>query len=106
MPTVRFKGRVLPATRSVSLPFQPVFTWKMDDLESECTFRLQIENGSVLVDCNLSDFDIGTHLLPLFVRAHDIASVSTELTALTAGLGLMVVLDTFVDPAGDEIPLV
>src|SRR2546421_10180897 len=105
MPIVRFIGRVLPAKHKVSLPSEPTFQWKIDHLALEVTFRLRIDDGSVLIACDVNKFVADIHLLPLFVRAYDIASASVDLVAFASGRGLRVVLETFIDPAGATVPI-
>src|SRR2546430_9420982 len=105
MLTVRFTGRVLPEALGVSIPNQPTFHWKADDLGLDMTFRVRIGDGSIMVDCDVNKFDENAHLVPLFMRASDIASACVDLAAFATGNGLMVVLETFTDDAGTSIPL-
>ncbi len=99
MPRARFAGRVLPAALNISLPNQPTLHWKADELGLEMSFHVQIGNGSILIDCDLNKFDVA-YLLPLFVRAHDIARASVDLAAFATGNGLTMILEEFTDPSG------
>src|SRR5229473_3611747 len=105
MPTVRFIGRVLPAAIDVSIPNEPEFTWTSHDLGLDMTFRLQIQKNSVIVDCDVNKFVPADHLVPLFMRAYDIARASVDLAAFASGKGLLLIFDTFIDPAGATLPL-
>src|SRR5262249_22921716 len=67
MPRVRFKGRVLPAALSVSIPNRPTFNWKADDLGLDMTFHVRIQDGSITIDCNVNKFEEDAHLVPLFM---------------------------------------
>jgi len=105
MPSVRFTGRVLPAALNVSIPNHPTFTWKADELGLDMTFHVQIQDGSITIDCDVTKFDESAHLLPLFVRASEIARTCVDLVAFTTGNGLTAVLEIFTNPAGTSIPL-
>ncbi len=105
MPSVRFTGRVLPPALSVSIPNQPSFSWKADELELGMTFHVRVHDGSIIIDCTLNKFDESAHLVPLFMRASDIARACVDLAAFATGNGLTVVLETFTDAAGTSIPL-
>jgi len=105
MPSVRFTGRVLPPARSVSIPNQPTFNWKADDLGLDMTFHVRIQDSLIIIDCDVNKFDESSHLVPLFMRAYDIAKASIDLAAFATGDGLSAVLDTFTDAAGTSIPL-
>src|SRR5229473_474973 len=99
MPTARFTGRILPAALNVSLASQPTLHWKADELALEMSFHVQIRDGSILIDCDLNKFE-DDYLIPLFVRAHDIARACVDLTAFATGNGLTVILEEFTDPSG------
>jgi hypothetical protein len=105
MPSVRFTGRVLPPALSVSIPNQPSFSWKADELELDMTFHVRVQDGSIIIDCNLNKFEESAHLVPLFMRASDIARACVDLAAFATGNGLTAVLETFTDAAGTSIPL-
>ncbi len=105
MPSVRFTGRVLPAALRVSVPNEPTFNWKADDLGLDMAFRVRIQDGSIVIDCDVNKFDESAHLVPLFMRAYDIARASIDLAAFATGSGLTVVLETFTDPGGTSTPL-
>lgn len=105
MPTARFTGRVLPAALDVSIANRPTFNWKADELGLDMTFHVQIQNGSIAIDCEVNKFDASAHFVPLFMRAYDIARASADLAAFTTGNGLTIILDSFTEPAGATIPI-
>ena len=105
MPTARFTGRVFPAALDVSIPDRPTFHWKADDLGLDMTFQVQIQSGSIVVDCEINKFDASVHFVPLFMRAYDIARASADLAAFATGNGLTIVLDSFTEPAGGIVPM-
>jgi hypothetical protein len=105
MTSVHFSGRVLPVGLGISIPNQPTFHWKADDVGLEMTFRLKVQNGSIVIDCDVNEFDPDTHFMALFLRASDIATVCVDLTALSTGKALTAILDTFTDPAGASTPV-
>src|SRR5438874_10847540 len=88
MPSVRFTGRVFPAVLSVSIPNRPTFNWQADDLGLDMTFRVRIQDGSITIDCDVNKFDEDAHLVPLFMRASDIAKAAIDLAAFATGSGL------------------
>jgi hypothetical protein len=96
---------VLPPALSVSIPNHPTFNWKADDLGLDMTFHVQIQDGSIIIDCDVNKFDESAHLVPLFMRASDIARACVDLAAFATGNGLTAVLETFADPTGTSIPL-
>jgi len=104
MPTARFTGRVLPAALNVSMPNQPAFQWKVEELGLDMTFRVRIQDGSIRIDCDVNKFE-GSYLVPLFMRAHDIARATVDLTAFATGNGLTVTLEEFIDPSGSSTQL-
>src|SRR6266567_6596845 len=99
MPIARFTGRILPAALNVSLPNGPTFQWKADELGLDMIFRVRIENGAIQVDCETNKFE-ASYLVPLFMRAHDIATASVDLVAFATASALTVILEEFTDPAG------
>jgi len=99
MPTVRFTGRVLPTALSVSIANRPTFHWKADELGLDMSFQVHIQDGSILIDCEVNTFE-GAYLVPLFMRAYDLARAAVDLAAFSSGNGLTAVLDTFTDPTG------
>jgi hypothetical protein len=104
MPTVRFTGRILPAALNVSVANRPTFRWNADELGLEITFRVHIENGSIQIDCDLGKFE-EAYVVPLSMRAHDIARASVDLIAFATGNGLTVMLEEFTDPTGTTTQL-
>src|SRR5712691_4831237 len=105
MPTVRFTGRVLPAALNFSITCRPTFSWKADDLGLEMTFRVDIQDGNVGIECEVNRFDKTAHFMPLFLRAYDIATASVDLAAFANGEVLTVVLESFTDPTGTSTPI-
>jgi len=105
MPTVRFTGRVLPAARNFCIACRPTFSWKADDLGLEMTFRVNIQDGNVRIECEVNRFDKTAHFMPLFLRAYDIVTACVDLAAFANGEVLTVVLESFTDPTGASIPI-
>jgi hypothetical protein len=104
MPTARFTGRVLPAALNVSMANQPTFQWEVEELGLNMTFRVQIQDGSIRIDCDVNKFE-SAYLIPLFMRAHDIARATVDLAAFATGNGLTVILEEFIDPNGTATQL-
>jgi len=99
MPTARFTGRVLPTGVNTSIPNQPTFRWKADELGLDMTFRVHIQDSAIRIDCDLNKFE-DTYLVPLFMRAYDIARACVDLAAFATGNGLTVIVEEFTDPTG------
>src|SRR5262249_7521046 len=104
MPTARFTGRVFPTALNVSIANEPTFNWKADELGLEMRFRVRIRDGSIVIDCDLNKFE-SAYLIPLFIRAHDIARTSVDLAAFATGNGLTMILEEFTDPTGVKTQL-
>jgi hypothetical protein len=104
MLNVCFAGHVLPAVLNVSLANRPTFQWRSEELGLDMTFRVEIRDGSIRIDCNLNKYE-DAYLVPLFMRAQDIATASVDLAAFATGSGLSVVLEEFSDPTGAVTPL-
>src|SRR5258707_285070 len=104
MLTAHFTGRVLPTALNVSIANEPTFNWKADELGLEMRFRVRIRDGSISIDCDLNKFE-STYIVPLFMRAYDIARTCVDLAAFTTGSGLAMILEEFTDPTGIKTQL-
>jgi len=100
MVKVRFTGRIFPAAINISIDNHPATNWKSPDLGLDMTFRVQIKNNNITIECEMNRFDGASHVTPLFMRAHDIARATVDLISFSTGNGLVVILDTFTDPNG------
>ncbi len=99
MPKVRFIGQVLPRSLEISVHV-PELTWEWSQAGINLVFATEIEKSVVTVDCTLPEYK--TEYVPeLYRRAVDVAKTAANIIAFTGGVGLIVHLDTFIDPSGN-----
>jgi hypothetical protein len=101
MPTVRFKGRVLPETQKISIGPKPNIQWQETAKNLSMDFICNIENSLVDIQCSLNRWE--EEFLPdLYRRALDLSRASVELVGFAKGCALSVCLDSFIDHEGIE----
>jgi hypothetical protein len=71
----------------------------------EPIFRVTIDNSAVKVECEIEKYEPG-YLGELHRRALDLARASANLAAFAGGLGMIVTLDTLIDPEGRPSALI
>jgi hypothetical protein len=101
MPTVRFKGRVLPETQKISIGPKPTIQWQETANNLSMEFICDIENSVVDIQCDLNRWEEG-FLSDLYRRALDLSRASVELVGFVKGCALTVYLDSFIDHEGIE----
>ena len=69
------------------------------------TFHVRVQDGAIVIDCDLNKFDESAHLVVLFMRATELAKASIDLASFASVHGLTAVLETFTDASGTSIPL-
>jgi hypothetical protein len=103
MPKVRLVGRILPSAITVSASSLPSTRWNEPDLEM--TFRVNIVNSRMEVECELDKWNKDLHFMPVYMRAMDIARAHTDLFSFQWAIGLTVTFETFIDTNGSESAL-
>ncbi|HLN27507.1 MAG TPA: hypothetical protein VK395_07160 [Gemmataceae bacterium] len=105
MPRVRFLGFVHPMKVIKVLVTTPEITWKSPDIGLDATFTVQIRDSAVQVDCETNRAGPGD-FIHLYFRAFDLSRASVDLISFATGIGLTVVLETFIDERGVGSPMV
>lgn len=104
MPTVHFRGRVLPLSRKISFGLLPQIEWGEAATGVERTFRITIWENVVHVECEMNQYtesDLGH----IYARAHDLARSAVDLLAFRTGFGMTLVIETYTDPQGASSPI-
>jgi hypothetical protein len=99
MPKVRFAGRIFPAGVQLSVADHPQINWHDDENNLDITFKISIQNSALTVDCDVTRFDQAL-IIPLYMRAFDLARATVDLAAFSSGWGFVVVFETFTSPTG------
>jgi hypothetical protein len=101
MPTVYFKGRVLPEAQEISIGPKPTIQWEETAKDLSMEFICDIKNSLVNIQCKLNRWQ--EEFLPdLYRRALDLSRASVELVGFAKGCALSVYLDSFIDHEGIE----
>ncbi len=100
MPKLKFTGSVYPKAIKVSVDDHPLLTWRSEELGFVMTCSVQIQNNEVAIDCDIDRFEPSL-LTPVVMRAYDTARATIDLISFTTANGLIFLLDTFIDAAGN-----
>jgi hypothetical protein len=100
MPIIHIRGRVLPLARSVTASDLQPIVWKESTHAKTMQFTVHIQNSVVDVECEMEDFHPYADFSVPMVRALELARAVVDCLAFSTGLGLSVVLDDIVSPAG------
>jgi hypothetical protein len=103
---VQLLGVVLPLAAGLSIDGLPTTTWKSAELGLEMTFKIQIRDNNVVIDCELNKWSKEYHLMLAYMRALDTVRAIVDVASFSYGVGLIVILDQFVGPDGAKSALV
>ncbi len=104
MQKIQFSGRIFPIANSFTLhnTYSVHFTdAEMIALGVDCWGRLNIRDNLVTIDCELNVFEKSKHLMPVTMRAYDIARATIDLMSFSSGNALMFILETLIDADGN-----
>jgi hypothetical protein len=101
MPTVTFKGRVLPSVVNISFQKLPSIQWEDTELGFKMSFTVTIENSNIRIDGDLDRYS-DSFIASLHMRALDIARAVVDLACFASGFGATVILETLTKPDGSE----
>jgi hypothetical protein len=99
MPTVYFKGRVLPATVQISFTDIPKVKWVWEEESITFDFAIQIAKSQVEVECKLDRYQ-DDYMVEIHRRAFDLARACVNVGAFGTGFAMTVFFDQFVGPNG------
>lgn len=105
MPTVYFKGRVLPAAVQVSFTDIPQVKWVWEEENITFDFAVRIINSQVEVECKLDRYQ-DNYMVEIHRRAFDLARACVNVAAFGTGFGITVFFEQFVGPNGIPSALV
>jgi hypothetical protein len=111
MPTVQFKGKVLPEISDLTVTNLPTFTFE----EAPCppdlpeglkiTYSFNIEHAAISLVCDVIPFDESL-LSWVHNRATRITRAVVDIYSFATGMSLSVLLDRFIDEKGHEKKLI
>jgi hypothetical protein len=98
VPKVHFIGRVLPSAAIISVEI-PNGKWKWQAAGLEPEFKVKIGHSFINIECEIEKYETD-YFVELHKRASDLARAAVNVVAFASGLGLSVILETFIDPNG------
>ena len=102
MPVVTFVGRVLPESIPFSLWFGEPINWHPYGIPIK--FHAVIDQSKIRVDCELPEFR-SEYLSFLYRAAYSLVRAHVDLVSFSGGFGWIVLIEIFIDPDGNKIPL-
>lgn len=105
MHIIKFGGYVLPSAIRATFNGFPDINWEIRELGITATFQVRIDNGMITVECSAPMYE-DSHMVFFYMRALDICRAQVDLLGLRQGLGLTVILDTYIDSYGTKTDLV
>lgn len=105
MPKIQFQGRVSPAGAACNISGLPTAHWPHTELGLEMTFTFTIEQGVVVIDCELNKWNRKQHYIHAYMRALDMIRAAVDLCVFSTGIGMTVVLETLIEPDGTKSTL-
>ena len=100
MPTVRFEGRVFPTTAGISMETAPITGWRDAARGLTMDFKVQLQDGDIVVIIDVNKFNEAEHYLSVLMRASDTARAIIDLISFSSGRGLTLILERFIGPDG------
>lgn len=104
MQTIHFLGKVLPEPVNVTLSSPPTIKWEAPESGFSMEFISHIVDSKIDIECGINDYR-PEHFVVVYMRAVDLCRAQVDLVAFKKGLGLTVVLETFIDPNGVANPI-
>jgi len=105
MPTIYFKGRVLPTAVQISFTDIPQVKWVWQEEGITFDFVIRIMKSQVEVECKLDRYEDG-YMVEIHRRAFDLARACVNVAAFGTGFGVTVSFDEFIGPNGISSSLV
>jgi hypothetical protein len=101
MPRIQFFGRIHPTICKINLTLDPrtSINWKDEERESTYTFKIEIKDGNVRIECEASLYE-PSFFDEIYRRSLDLARATVDVLAFGTGMGLTVILEKFQDPSG------
>jgi hypothetical protein len=99
MPTVYFKGRVLPPMVEISFTDIPEAHWKWPEEDLTLDFIIRISKSRIEVGCRMDRYQ-DEFMTEIHRRAFDLARACVNVAAFATGFGVSVIFEEFVGPNG------
>lgn len=105
MSTIRFIGRILPASYHLTLALPIAVEWKDNDVEYVIKLKVTIKDNVIVADCDVNNYERTTHIPRLLLRAIDTSQAAVDVVAFSLGAPLSVIFETFAEPGGENLQL-
>lgn len=105
MPTIHFRGRILPAHSPITTPRLPEIDWRQTSDGPLFPFAISIRSCVVDVACTLEKYNPDENLSLLLNQATLYSRAVLDCLCFAHGLGLSLVLEEVVEPDGTAKPL-
>jgi len=99
MPTVYFRGGVLPAVVEISVTDVPQIKWEWLEEGLTLEFVVHVAKSKVEVECTMDRYK-DDYMMEIHRRAFDLARACVNVAAFSTGYGVTVHFDQFVGPTG------
>lgn len=105
MPTIAFIGRILPDTVDVTILGLGQVNWKIPESGLDITIEIEIVHSKVTATCAANRFNRTDDLMPIYIRAFDLARTAADLISFAEGRALVVLFEWVVEDDGKTTPL-
>jgi hypothetical protein len=102
---IQFLGNILPTAKQITIGGLQKVDWKAPDLGLDMTFEVTIHASRVAVTCETNKWVKADHLVPIYMRALDIARAAVDVFAFSEGIGLTLMFTDLVEPDGQTSQL-
>jgi hypothetical protein len=104
MPTVIFRGRVLPEFTGITISLPLLVDWTSPDKTKAIHFDLSIKKGAIVAKCTVPDYETD-YLQFLTKYTFGFVESAVNVVAFAQGSGLFIILDTAEEPSGRVVAL-
>jgi hypothetical protein len=106
MPTIHFKGVVLPETWQITVNPEPSIKWQPTDTsQAPIEFTEHVASSQIDVKCEVSEFQAANYS-EAYWHAVALANAAVDLVAFGMGIALTVYFHTFIGPSGVGGPII
>ena len=105
MPRIVFLGRVLPSGTQIGIHNAPTIRLPIRNLSYTVDITTEADNSSVRVTCDLPIAFKLEHLINIYIDVVILVSGMVNLAAFTLGAGVVLCLDRWIDPDGNELEI-
>jgi hypothetical protein len=102
MPTIHFRGRIIPEHEKISTPPLPSINWRESTHGPNFVFTIQIVQSVVHVACVLDKYNPSEDISTPLIRAIEFSRGVLDCLCFAHALGLSLVLEWLIEPDGTE----